>query len=155
MSHTPAIDEAPERQAPAATLVNSPRWLANDLENIAGLICPWDHAQGADQWCKILAGDKGAALSAMVMAHNQHRGRIVRVAYHASVPIPAFRELVNSCWNHDHGWMLHAAGGPAVRRLTLMQWFHRAKFDVSHLPTIVTAYRGVVLPSPWPLADGS
>ena len=149
MTDLPVIEEAVERQA-EANPDNSPRWLANDLENISALICPWDHVLGADLWSKVLAGDKEAALSAMVMAHNQHRGRIVRVAYQANVPNRAFRELVNSCWNRDYAWMLHAAGGPAVRRLTLMQWFNRAKFNVSHLSVIVTAYRGVVLPHPWP-----
>ena len=63
---------------PLATPANSPCWLANDLENIAALICPWDHGQGADLWREILAGDQEAAMSAMAIAPNQNRGRIVR-----------------------------------------------------------------------------
>ena len=65
------------RQA-LATPANSPCWLANDLENIAALICPWDQGQGADLWREILAGDQEAAMSAMAIAPNQNRGRIVR-----------------------------------------------------------------------------
>jgi hypothetical protein len=142
------------RQA-LATPANSPCWLANDLENIAALICPWDHGEGADLWRKMLAGDQEAAVSAMAIAPNQNRGRIVRVAYRAGVPNPAFRELVLLAWNHDHDWMLHAAGGPGARRCTLMQWFDQAEFDVSLLPEIVTAYRGVVLPHHWPWQMGA
>jgi hypothetical protein len=149
----PAIDgelSRPLLMSPA----NGPCWLANDAKNIADLICPSDHARGAYLWLDILAGDQEAALSAIELAPNSHRGRIVRVAYRANVPNPAFRELVLSAWNHDHEWLLHAAGGPGARHNTLMLWFDRAAFDVSRLPAIVTAYRGVVLPDhlPWQMA---
>ena len=114
---------APVQQA---TPTNTPCYLANDDDTIDAIICPWDHDRGEDLWNEILAGDEVAATKAMQLAPNENRGRIVRVAYRANIPNPAFRELVSTAWLYDREWLQHAAGGPAARQSTLMRWFDRA-----------------------------
>ena len=51
--------------------------------------------------------------------------------------------LVCAGWNHDDDQLVLTA---RRNKTTLRQWFERAAFDVSHLPDVVTAYRGGIVP---------
>ena len=113
-----------------------------------------DPKRGVDLWPAIMTGCPEAGIGAMVLAPNRNRGRIVRVAYRAKVPVAAFRAMLQAGWVHDHHWLQHAAGGPGLgERRTLERWFDRADFDVSHLPDPVSIYRGAALPggTDWPM----
>ena len=117
----------------AATPADFPCYLARDDENIAALICPERREQGEDLWRDIVGGSAEAALDALYLAPSENHGRIVRVAYRANVPNPAFRVLVLETWLRYPEWLGHAAGGPGARESTLMCWFHRAGIDMSEL----------------------
>ena len=111
------------------------------------LICPGDHNRAAELWGGMLDGDEEAAYSAICLAPNDNRGALVREAYDANIPNPAFRTLVCAGWNHDHDQLVLTARN---RMTTLRRWFERAAFDVSHLPDVVTAYRGAIVPDGQP-----
>jgi hypothetical protein len=116
-----------------ASPADSPSYLAHDEQNIAVLICPEDRERGEAIWREVMTGDAEAALEALQLAPCENRGRIVRVAYRAKVPNPAFRVLLLETWLQYPEWVAHAAGSPGARESTLMCWCARAGVEISEL----------------------
>src|SRR5258706_1784430 len=63
--------------------------------------------------------DAKAAGNLVFAAPNDWRGLIALCAYWIGLPNPAYREIIDSVWNHDHHHLLKAArgGAPMVRRM--------------------------------------
>ena len=82
--------------------------------------------------------DAEAAGNLVFAAPNDWRGLIALCAYWIGLPNPAYREIIDSVWNHDHHHLLKAArgGAPMVRRM-----FSAARFCIP-LAGQVTVYRG-------------
>jgi hypothetical protein len=82
--------------------------------------------------------DVEAAAHLVSAAPNRFRGLIALCAYWIGLPNPAYREIVDNVWNHDHRHLIDAAtrGGAQVRRM-----FAVAKFPVPFSEP-VTVYRG-------------
>jgi hypothetical protein len=115
------------------TPADSPCYLAHDDQSIAALICPEDRERGEGLWRDVMAGGAEAALEALQLAPSENRGRMLRVAYRAKVPNPAFRVLLLETWLQYPEWVGHAAGGPGARESTLMCWCARAGIEISEL----------------------
>ena len=87
------------------------------------------------------AGDVDQASRLIGLLPDAKRGEEVAAAYRARIPVPAFREMLSSAWQHDHDKVLRAAGH---RDATLRKWFVYADFDLTHIPDHVTIFRGGV-----------
>jgi len=86
-----------------------------------------------------MSGDADAAFSLTVATSNPKRGAVAVALYRARIPVPAFRASMRSVWEHDHRYLIEAAGN----RRTLRAMFRYAQFPVSeHLPPTVRAWRG-------------
>jgi hypothetical protein len=83
-------------------------------------------------------GDPRAAFYLIIAAPNDKRGELALWCWRAKIPVAAFREVLLSVWNHDHEYLISAAGG----RRTLRAMFNYANFPVAGLPPVLTAYRG-------------
>ena len=83
--------------------------------------------------------DPKAAIALIAAAPNEWRGHIALCAYWIGLPNPAYREIIESVWIHDHPHMVAAAPGgiPEVR-----QMFAEAEFPIK-FSGLVTVYRGV------------
>lgn len=83
--------------------------------------------------------DPEAARHLVSAAPNEWRGQIALCAYWIGLPNPAYREIMDSVWIHDH-WQLRSAvargGLPQIRRMMAS-----AEFPVP-LMGDVTIYRG-------------
>lgn len=99
------------------------------------------------------AGDAEAAELLAILLPNELRGVEVADAYQNEMPPEAFRRLLDAVWNHDHHHLMLASKGGRL----LGRWFNYAQFDVTHLPSEFTVYRGGVCHDkcePWELAGG-
>lgn len=69
-----------------------------------------------------LAGDVEAASHLIAAADNDKRGILAVAFWRAEVPRPAYQELLESAWNHDHPEVIAATGN----RRTLQAMFRYA-----------------------------
>jgi hypothetical protein len=95
----------------------------------------------ADARAQAYAGNADAATTYMFRLPNSDRGYAVEDAYKAQIPTAAFREILYAAWDHDHTEVWRAANRKSDK---LREWFRAAEFDVSHLPDMVTLWRGGV-----------
>lgn len=85
------------------------------------------------------AGDVEAALGLSVALDNCERGAVAYAMWRAEVPREAYREYFKGAWDHEHRWVIEAAGSRAV----LTKMFHYAEFELpNHLPDTVRVWRG-------------
>ena len=84
------------------------------------------------------AGDADEAESLCFAAPNEYRGLIALAAFWSGVPNPAYREIMRTVWNHDHGFLLGAVQND--RRL-IRRMFRAAAFE-HPFSRAITVYRG-------------
>lgn len=85
------------------------------------------------------AGDVDAAGQLSVTLDNCERGAVAYAMWKARVSRDAFRAYFTPAWEHDHRWVIQAAGS----RATLSKMFGYAAFDPpDHLPETVRVWRG-------------
>jgi len=86
-------------------------------------------------------GDVEAAGTLSVSLKNDLRGEMAMAMWRAKVPKPAFREYLQSAWDHDHGRLIQAAKS----RRALASMFRYADFPLPvDLPELVTVWRGTL-----------
>jgi len=108
---------------------------ADIAEAIAGLVVK--HA--AELVLPAFAGDVEAAYGLCGALDNCERGAVAYAMWKARAPSAAFREYFKNAWDHDHRWVIGAAGSRAV----LTRMFRYAEFVLpSHLPDTVRVWRG-------------
>ena len=85
------------------------------------------------------AGNVEAAQALTLSLDNCERGVMVYAMWKAKAPREAFREYFKGAWDHDHRWVIGAAGS----RTVLTRMFRYAEFELpSHLPDTVRVWRG-------------
>jgi len=82
--------------------------------------------------------DPEAASSLVYAAPNDWRGHIALCAYWIGLPNPAYREIMDNVWNHDH-WQLKNVAPGGTRQIRRMM--ASAEFPIP-LKGDVTIYRG-------------
>jgi hypothetical protein len=84
-------------------------------------------------------GDVDAAFKVWAALGNDKRGPVAVALWRAMVPPDAFRAYFSAAWDHDHRYVIGAAG--TRRRLAHM--FRHAAFALpDHLPPVVAVWRG-------------
>jgi hypothetical protein len=88
-------------------------------------------SQYVDPWAvryvePAFSGDPEAALCLAAALSNDKRGAVAVAMWEAKIPRPAFRAYLGGAWNHDHAWVIGAAG--TRRRLAAM--FRYAAFPL-------------------------
>lgn len=100
--------------------------------------------ESAEPWAKryvrpAFDGDSEAAMALSGLLGNDKRGDVAVALWRAKVPRPAFRKYFASVWDHDHRYVIAAAGNR--RRLAAM--FRYAAFPLpDELPDRVRVWRG-------------
>lgn len=85
------------------------------------------------------SGDVEAAQKLTFALDNCERGVMAYAMWKAQVTREAYREYFKGAWDHDHHWVIGAAGSRAV----LTRMFRYAEFELpSHLPDTVRVWRG-------------
>ncbi|MFA6064205.1 MAG: hypothetical protein WC736_16570 [Gallionella sp.] len=98
----------------------------------------------ADSWAKVhvepaFNGDVDAAFKLCAALGNDKRGHVAVAMWRAKVPPDAFRAYFSTAWDHDHRYVIGAAG--TRRRLAYM--FRYAAFALpDRLPSVVRVWRG-------------
>ena len=84
-------------------------------------------------------GDEDAAFTLSFSLSNEMRGEVAVALWQAKISKPAFRAYFASVWDHDHRYVIEAAG--TRRRLAAM--FRYAAFPLpDELPERVRVWRG-------------
>jgi hypothetical protein len=92
-----------------------------------------------------MSGDVEAAFELALAAGNEVRGYLATGFWAAKVPLPAFRALFGTVWEHDHLYLKAAA----QTRCRLKAMFRYGQFPLPpHLPETVRAWRGTSCLSP-------
>ena len=123
-------------------------------DNVGIIIFPSAPEEGRKLWKDAMAGCPDAANTATFVTPNLARGLLVRAAFRARMPVPAFREMLTAVWDHDHSSLTHFAkvvAHSSLPKKDLREMFEYAAYNLSHLPETLTVYRGGMV---WNLPSG-
>jgi hypothetical protein len=86
-----------------------------------------------------LNGDVDAAFGLSFALDNQYRGIVAYAFWRCKAPVPAYRAFLSCVWDHDHRYVIAAAGN----RRTLRAMFRYAAFPLpADMPEVVRVWRG-------------
>jgi hypothetical protein len=104
-------------------------------DHLSRLLEPW----ALPHLAPALDGDVEAAHSLYCGAGNAKRGILALAFWRYKVPVPAYRTLLSSVWDHGHREVIAASGN----RRTLRAMFRYAAFPLpTDMPEVVRVWRG-------------